>query len=253
MSEKGGKVQRRSAGDSILGSMVNSSFSISWTTSEIYIIEVSRMLLMSSHNVHALEVNGTQARMAFQKHRPSNTSRRTCSKWLLSVWIWLPTRLLSELIHLWLVKLLASVGQNLTPLRTCPWRDNHSKAVNLTNSWPPLHRWGLGTLHVGARFVKSALWIALPPSKKKTHITWCKKTIQNCYSTVLPLDISMHKTSQQGSFFTVSKACSRLPSFERLEIMIGQAQFGIMWWSQKLLFLCVCVCVCLLEIRARRW
>ena len=172
MSEKGGKVQRRSAGDSILGSMVNSSFSISWTTSEIYIIyiiEVSRMLLMSSHNVHALEVNGTQARMAFQKHRPSNTSRRTCSKWLLSVWIWLPTRLLSELIHLWLVKLLASVGQNLTPLRTCPWRDNHSKAANLTNSWPPLHRWGLGTLHVGARFVKSALWIALPPSKKNTY------------------------------------------------------------------------------------
>ena len=51
------------------------------------------------------------------------------------------------------------------------------------------------------------------------------------------------KTSQQGSFFTVSKACSRLPSFERLEIMIGQAQFGIMWCSQKLLFFCVCVCL----------
>ena len=119
-----------------------------------------------------------------------------------------------------------------------------ARPLYLTNSWPPLHRSGLGTLHVGARFVKSALWIALPPSKKKhTHITWCKKTIQNCYSTVLPLDISMHKTSQQGSFFTVSKACSRLPSFERLEIMIGQAQFGIMWCSQKLLFLCVCVCL----------
>lgn len=196
MSEKGGKVQRRSAGDSILGSMVNSSFSISWTTSEIYIIEVSRMLLMSSHNVHALEVNGTQARMAFQKHRPSNTSRRTCSKWLLSVWIWLPTRLLSELIHLWLVKLLASVGQNLTPLRTCPWRDNHSKAVNLTNSWPPLHRWGLGTLHVGARFVKSALWIALPPSKKK-HISHDAKKL---YKTVILL--CCHWTSP----------CTKLPN-----------------------------------------
>ena len=161
--------------------------------------------LMSSHYVHGCQVNGTQVRMAFQNTDPSTHPEGYAqgSKWLLSFWIWLPTRLLSELIDLWLVKLLASVGQNLPPLRICPWRDNHRKACTSYKffaSIPPL------------RTSNSSCWSKVRlVALKKHRTTWCNKTVPE-----LPLDISMHKTSQEGSFFTVSNACSRLPSFQRL-------------------------------------